>query len=61
MIHALRCSSMHASSKSFGIDAKVSEFKIQNIVGSCDIKFLIRLEGLVYSHGQFSSYEPEVH
>jgi hypothetical protein len=27
----------------------VSEFKIQNIVGSCDVKFPIRLEGLAYS------------
>ena len=43
-----------------GVDAKFSEFKIQNIVGSCDVKFPIRLEGLAYSHGQFSSYEPEV-
>ena len=42
-----------------GFDAKFSEFKIQNIVGSCDVKFPIRLEGLAYSHGQFSSYEPE--
>jgi transcription initiation factor TFIID TATA-box-binding protein len=25
-----------------------------------DVKFPIRLEGLAYSHGQFSSYEPEV-
>jgi len=39
-----------------GFDAKFSEFKIQNIVGSCDVKFPIRLEGLAYSHGQFSSY-----
>ena len=44
-----------------GFDAKFSEFKIQNIVGSCDVKFPIRLEGLAYSHGSFSSYEPEVH
>ena len=45
-----------------GFDAKFSEFKIQNIVGSCDVKFPIRLEGLAFkfSHGQFSSYEPEV-
>jgi hypothetical protein len=41
-------------------DAKFAEFKIQNIVGSCDVKFPICLEGLAYSHGQFSSYEPEV-
>ena len=44
-----------------GFDAKFSEFKIQNIVGSCAVKFPIRLEGLAYGHGQFSSYEPEVH
>ena len=43
-----------------GFDTKFSEFKIQNIVGSCDVKFPIRLEGLAYSHGQFSSYELEV-
>lgn len=43
-----------------GFDAKFLDFKIQNIVGSCDVKFPIRLEGLAYSHGQFSSYEPEV-
>ena len=43
-----------------GFDAKFSKFKIQNIVGSCDVKFPIRLEGLAYSHGQFSSYESEV-
>ena len=28
-----------------GFAAKFSEFKIQNIVGSCDVKFPIRLEG----------------
>lgn len=26
----------------------------------CDVKFPIRLEGLAFSHGHFSSYEPEV-
>ncbi|GFY80706.1 TATA binding protein 2 [Actinidia rufa] len=31
------------------------DFKIQNIVASCDVKFPIRLEGLAYSHGAFSS------
>ena len=43
-----------------GFNAKFSEFKIQNIVGSCDIKFPIRLEGLAYAHGHYSSYEPEL-
>jgi transcription initiation factor TFIID TATA-box-binding protein len=36
------------------------DFKIQNIVGSCDVKFPIRLEGLSYTHSMFSSYEPEL-
>ena len=36
------------------------DFKIQNIVGSCDIKFPIRLEGLASRHHHFSSYEPEL-
>lgn len=34
--------------------AKFLDFKIQNMVGSCDVKFPIRLEGLVLTHGQFS-------
>jgi transcription initiation factor TFIID TATA-box-binding protein len=38
-----------------GFQAKFTDFKIQNIVGSCDVKFPIRLEGLAYSHGHFSS------
>ncbi|URD74671.1 hypothetical protein MUK42_08522 [Musa troglodytarum] len=43
-----------------GFPAKFKDFKIQNIVGSCDAKFPIRLEGLAYSHGAFCSYEPEL-
>ncbi|KTW31704.1 TATA-box-binding protein [Pneumocystis jirovecii RU7] len=43
-----------------GFNAKFTDFKIQNIVGSCDVRFPIRLEGLAYSHGTFSSYEPEL-
>ncbi|CAG9326745.1 unnamed protein product [Blepharisma stoltei] len=40
--------------------AKFSEFKIQNLVASVDVKFPIRLEGLAIKHFNFSSYEPEV-
>lgn len=36
------------------------DFKIQNIVGSCDVQFPIRLEGLAFAHGNFCSYEPEL-
>lgn len=39
---------------------KFTDFKIQNMVGSCDVKFNIRLEGLVLQHSQFCSYEPEL-
>jgi transcription initiation factor TFIID TATA-box-binding protein len=35
--------------------ATFKEFKIQNIVGSCDVKFPIRLEGLAYAHSLFAS------
>lgn len=43
-----------------GFVAKFLDFKIQNMVGSCDVKFPIRLEGLVLTHSTFSSYEPEL-
>lgn len=36
------------------------EFQIQNIVGSCDVKFPIRLEGLALAHPDFADYEPEL-
>ncbi|XP_046656868.1 TATA-box-binding protein-like [Daphnia pulicaria] len=41
--------------------AKFTEFKIQNIVGSCDVKFPIRLEAISLAHGdRFCSYEAEI-
>ncbi|XP_062062554.1 TATA box-binding protein-like 2 [Lepus europaeus] len=43
-----------------GYPARFLDFKIQNMVGSCDVRFPIRLEGLVLTHQQFSSYEPEL-
>ncbi|CAJ1966536.1 unnamed protein product [Cylindrotheca closterium] len=36
------------------------EMKVQNIVGTVDVGFPIRLEGLVYAHSAFASYEPEL-
>lgn len=45
--------------RKLGYEVKFREFKIQNIVGSCDVKFQISLEGL--STGtKNSSYEPEI-
>lgn len=42
-----------------GFDVKFSGFTIQNIVGSCDVKFQISLEGLSLNHN-CAHYEPEV-
>ena len=36
------------------------DFKVQNICGTADVGFPIRLEGLVYAHSAFASYEPEL-
>lgn len=41
-------------------EAKFQDFKIQNIVGSCDVSFPIRLEGLQHKHSIFAHYEPEL-
>lgn len=43
-----------------GFNAQFTDFKIQNIVSSCDLKFCIKLEGLAYGHSNFCSYEPEL-
>mmetsp|Transcript_41503 Transcript_41503/g.129933 ORF Transcript_41503/g.129933 Transcript_41503/m.129933 type:complete len:226 (-) Transcript_41503:225-902(-) len=40
--------------------ANMREFKVQNMVGTCDMGFPIRLEKLVYTHAKFASYEPEL-
>lgn len=40
-----------------GFPVKFFNFKIQNMVGSCDVKFPIRLEVLALTHRQFSRYE----
>jgi len=38
----------------------IKEFKVQNMVGSCDVRFPIRLEGLASAHSVYCSYEPEL-
>lgn len=38
-----------------GFEVKFKDFKIQNIVGSCDVKFPVRLEGLAYQHEDFAN------
>jgi len=37
------------------LSVDVQDFKIQNIVGSCDVRFPIRLEGLQFAHSAFCS------
>ncbi|KAF8764012.1 uncharacterized protein LOC129965437 [Argiope bruennichi] len=43
-----------------GFDVKFIDFKIQNMVASCDVKFPIQIEDLYSKHCQFCSYEPEL-
>ncbi|XP_074288293.1 uncharacterized protein LOC141613435 [Silene latifolia] len=43
-----------------GFPVDFIDFKIQNIVGSCDVKFPIKLELLKEFHRSFAKYEPEL-
>ncbi|XP_014249253.1 TATA-box-binding protein 2-like [Cimex lectularius] len=43
-----------------GFPVKFINFKIHNMVATCDLRFPLRLENLHQIHGQFSSYEPEL-
>lgn len=42
-----------------GYDIKFTEFKIQNMVSTVDIKFPIRLDKLALVHAQFCTYDPD--
>lgn len=46
--------------KKVGFNVDFLEFKIQNITGTCDCGFPIRLEGLIYAHSSAATYEPEL-
>jgi len=41
-------------------NVRFKNFKIQNMVGSVDVRFPIRLESLATEHEDYSSYEPEL-
>ncbi|KAH7823862.1 Transcription initiation factor TFIID TATA-box binding protein [Monocercomonoides exilis] len=43
-----------------GIHITFQNFKIENLVASCDVRFPIRLEALAAAHTNFSTYEPEM-
>ena len=46
--------------KRVGFAPRFDGFAVQNVVATCDTKFQIRLEALVYAHAKFASYEPEL-
>ena len=41
-------------------DVRISDFKVENIVGSTDVRFPIRLEALATDWKTYTSYEPEI-
>ena len=43
-----------------GFPARFSDYKLQNITATCDVGFPIRLEGLIYAHAAYATYEPEL-
>uniref|UniRef100_M4C3Q4 Uncharacterized protein n=1 Tax=Hyaloperonospora arabidopsidis (strain Emoy2) TaxID=559515 RepID=M4C3Q4_HYAAE len=43
------------SGKKLNFPAKFTEFKVRNVMGTCDVRFPIRLEGLLNDHARFSS------
>ncbi|KAF7993894.1 hypothetical protein HCN44_011163 [Aphidius gifuensis] len=44
-----------------GFPVKFLDFKIQNMVATCDLKFPIKIEDFTSSHNNFCSYEPELY
>ena len=56
----LSCRKFSRSLQKLGFKTKLDDFKVQNIVGSCDVRFSIRLEGLAHGHFLSTSYEPEL-
>lgn len=46
--------------KKLGFDTRFLNFAIHNIVGTGDVGFPIRLEGIAQEHAAFCSYEPEL-
>ena len=43
-----------------GFPARFSDYTLQNITATCDVGFPIRLEGLIYAHAAYATYEPEL-
>jgi len=43
-----------------GFAAEFRDFKVQNMTATCDVGFPVRLEGLLYAHAAYATYEPEL-
>ncbi|XP_015919231.1 uncharacterized protein [Parasteatoda tepidariorum] len=43
-----------------GFDVRFKDYKIQNLVATCDVKFPIKIEDMFTCYYQFSRYEPEL-
>jgi transcription initiation factor TFIID TATA-box-binding protein len=43
-----------------GFPIQFMDFKIQNVVGSCDVQFPVKLETLATMYSLFTTYEPEI-
>jgi len=41
-------------------EARFETFRVQNLVGSADVGFPVRLEGIAAEHAAFAVYEPEL-
>ncbi|TYZ60687.1 hypothetical protein PybrP1_013087, partial [[Pythium] brassicae (nom. inval.)] len=46
--------------KKLSVPSELSRFAVVNIVGSVDLGFKVRLEGLARDHARFCTYEPEL-
>lgn len=46
--------------RKLGFSVELTDFKIQNVVASCDLQFGISLEGLANEHFKFCRYDPEL-
>ncbi|CCI42461.1 unnamed protein product [Albugo candida] len=40
--------------------ARFEDFRVRNVMGTSDVHFSIRLEGILNDHARFCSYEPEL-
>ena len=54
------CKKYAKTIQNLGFEVRFTDFKVQNIVASCDVMFPIMLEKLYAAHGGFCHYEPEI-